>query len=40
LKGYGTITITNVPAFDDKMTTVDVPLEKNGADKTVDFPIV
>lgn len=39
LKGYGTITMKNVPAYDNKMTIVDVPLEKGGKDITCNFPI-
>jgi len=39
LRNYGTITMMNVPAYDDKMTIVDVPLTKNSPDMTVNFPI-
>jgi hypothetical protein len=40
LREYGKLTINNIPAFDDKMTTIDVPLEKGGADKVVNFHFV
>jgi hypothetical protein len=40
LREYGTLTINNIPAYDDKLTTIDVPLEKGGAAKTVNFHFV
>jgi hypothetical protein len=40
LHGYGILTINNIPSYDDKMITLDVPLVKNGPDAVAQFRYV